>query len=44
MVQLDEYETFKNLGKYSTLPLVYKKIQVKLVYYVKHDGRYKARL
>ena len=46
MLQLDEYETFRDLGhsKNTRIPVGYKKIRVHLVYAVKHDGRHKARL
>ena len=44
MVQLDEYNTFKDLGKDSSSPVGYNKIQVHLVYDSKHDGRHTARL
>ena len=42
--QIDEYETFIDLGKGAAPPEGYKKISVHLVYDVKHDGRHKARL
>ena len=42
MTQLDDYTTFKDVGK--VIPEGYKKIRVHLVYDVKHDGRHKARL
>ena len=42
--QLQEYDTFKDLGKSSPAPAGYKKIRVHFVYAVKHDGRHKARL
>ena len=42
MTQLEDYSTFKDVGK--TIPDGYKKIRVHLVYDVKHDGRHKARL
>ena len=42
--QIDEYETFNDLGKDSKPPEGYKKIGVHLVYDVEHDGRHKARL
>ena len=42
MSQLDDYSTFKDVGK--VIPDGYKKIRVHLVYDVKHDGRHKARL
>ena len=44
MAQLNEYETFKDLGKGSPGPVGYQKIRVHFVYAVKHDGRHKARL
>ena len=44
MGHLDEYETFKDLGKYSPSPVGYKKIWVHLVYDVNHGGSHKARL
>ena len=44
MLQLDGYETFRNLGKYCLAPVVHNKIQVYLVYDVNHGGRHKARL
>ena len=46
MQQLNEYSTFKDLGRASSLrvPDGFKKIRVHLVYAVKHDGRHKARL
>ena len=42
--QLNEYDTFKDLGKGARAPTDYKKIQVHFVFAVKHDGRHKARL
>ena len=42
--QLDEYSTFDDRGKNGKVPTGYKKIQVHLVYDIKHDGRHKARL
>ena len=44
--QLDEYETFGDLGHSKTIriPVGYKKIRVHLVYAVKHNGRHKAQL
>ena len=42
--QIDEYETFKDLGKGAKPPEGYKKVGVHLVYDAKHDGRHKARL
>jgi len=44
MIQLDEYNTFKNLGKGAKPPDGYKKIRVHLVFDIKHDGRHKSRL
>jgi len=46
MVQIDEYTTFKDLGHKSKVqaPSGYKRISVHLVFDVKHDGQYKARL
>jgi len=41
--QIDEYNTFKDLGKGAQVPNGYKKIRVHLVFDVKHDGRHKAR-
>ena len=43
MAQLDEYDTFKDLGKDAKPPDGYKKIRVHLVFDVKHDGRHKSR-
>ena len=42
--QIQEYETFKSLGKGAPIPEGYKKIRVHFVFDVKHDGRHKARL
>ena len=44
MQQLDEYDTFKDIGKNAPISSDYKKIRVHLVFAVKHDGRHKARL
>ena len=44
MDQLDEYDTFKDIGKNAPVSSDYKKIRVHLVFAVKHDGRHKARL
>jgi hypothetical protein len=44
MIQLDEYDCFKDQGKRLDIPIGYKKIRVHLIYDVKHDGRHKARL
>ena len=43
MAQIMEYEAFKDMGK-GYRPDGYKRINVHLVYAVKHDGRHKARL
>ena len=42
--QIDEYETFIDLGVTDTPPPGSKKIRVHLIYDIKHDGRHKARL
>jgi hypothetical protein len=42
--QLDEYNTFKDLGYKAPAPAGYKKIRTHLVYNCKHDGRHKARM
>jgi hypothetical protein len=46
LMQIDEYETFRDLGHHTKakLPNGYKKIRVHLVFDVKHDGRHRARL
>ena len=44
MAQMDEYNTFKDYGLKGTPLPGYKKIQVHLVFDVKHDGRHKACL
>jgi hypothetical protein len=44
LAQLDEYNTFKDVGSGDLKPEGYKKIKVHFVYDVKHDGRHKARL
>ena len=41
--QLDEYDTFKDLGPNAAIPEGHKKIPCHMVYDFKHDGRYKAR-
>ena len=41
--QLDEYNTFEDLGKDADTPKGHKKIPCHMVYDFKHDGRYKAR-
>jgi hypothetical protein len=42
--QIDEYDTFRDLGKDGKPPPTFKRIGVHLVFDVKHDGRHKARL
>lgn len=42
--QIQEYKTFRDLGKHAPGPAGYKKIQVHFVFDVKHDGRHKSRL
>ncbi len=42
--QIQEYQTFKSLGKQGKPPDGYKRIRVHFVFDVKHDGRHKARL
>ena len=42
--QLDEYDTFKDLGKGAVAPAGYKRIRCHFVFDVKHDGRHKSRL
>jgi hypothetical protein len=44
MAQLDEYETFKDLGSGVKPPDGHKKIRVHLVFDVKHDGHHKVAL
>ena len=44
MVQLDEYITFRDLGKDNPAPVGHKTIWVHLLYYVKHDVCNKDRL
>ena len=44
LAQINEYDTFIDKGKDWKAPADYKKINVHLVYAVKHDGRHKARL
>ena len=43
VAQLDEYDTFEDLGKGAEVPDGHKKIPCHMVYDFKHDGRYKAR-
>ena len=42
--QVDDFNTFQDLGKDAKLPAGYQKIRVHFVYDIKHDGRHKARL
>ena len=42
--QLQEYNTFRDLGENGKIPQGYKKIRTHLIYAVKHDGRHKARM
>jgi hypothetical protein len=44
--QINEYQTFRDIGLKNNVraPEGYKKIRVHLIYDVKHDGRFKARL
>mmetsp|Transcript_46454 Transcript_46454/g.113150 ORF Transcript_46454/g.113150 Transcript_46454/m.113150 type:complete len:229 (-) Transcript_46454:50-736(-) len=42
--QLMDYDTFDDLGINIDIPLRYQKIRCHLVYAVKHDGRFKARM
>ena len=42
LTQLQEYNTFWNLGKGAKAPIGYQKITVHFVFDVKHDGRHKA--
>ena len=44
MSQIDEYDTFEDCGVKGGPPTGYKKIQLHLVYSVKHDGQHKACL
>ena len=44
LLQLDEYNTFKDMGKGHEPSREYQKIRVHFVYAVKHDLRHKARL
>ena len=44
LAQIQEYETFIDKGKGDKQPPGYKRITVRFVYAVKHDGRHKARL
>ena len=42
--QLQEYDTFRDLGENGKTPQGYKKIRTHLIYAVKHDGRHKSRM
>ena len=42
--QIDEYDTFRDLGKGRPPPRHHQKIRVHFVYDVKHDLRLKSRL
>lgn len=44
LAQLNEYNTFRDLGHQASAPQGFKKIRAHLVYDVKHDGRHKARM
>ena len=44
MSQLQEYQTFQDLGKGTSSPEGYWKIRVHVIFVVKHDGRHEARL
>ena len=44
MLCLSDYHVFKDLGKGGKAPEGYKKIQVQVIYDVKHDGRHRARV
>jgi hypothetical protein len=44
LTQLNEYNTFKDLGSQASAPHGFKKIRAHLVYDMKHDGRHKARM
>jgi hypothetical protein len=46
LTQIDDYSTFINKGRHAKVkpPDGYKKIQVHLIFDVKHDGRHTARL
>ena len=41
---MDDYKVFKDHGTGPNPPEGYKKIKVRMIYDVKHDGRHKARL
>lgn len=42
--QLDDYVTFEDIGYKAATPKGYKRIRVRMIYAVKHDGRHKSRL
>ena len=42
--QIQEYNTFIDMGKGILMPSDFTKIRVHFVYAIKHDGRYKTRL
>jgi Reverse transcriptase (RNA-dependent DNA polymerase) len=46
LTQIADYATFRDKGHHCKVkpPVGYKKIRVHLIFYVKHDGRHKARL
>ena len=44
MVQNNEYDTFKDLGKYDMVPVGYTNIREHLLYYLKYYGLHKSRL
>ena len=44
LAQVDEYDTFEDKGKGYKPGPDYKKINIHIVYAVKHDGRHKSRL
>ena len=44
LTQIDQYDSFKDLGKGTKPPHGHKCITVYMVYNIKHDGHYKARL
>ena len=44
MVQLNEYDTFRDLGKDAPEPVGHKKIWTHLVYNIKDDRQHKVRL
>ncbi len=44
LLQLDEYEIFRDLGRGDKAPAGYKCIHCHFVFDVKHDGRHKSHL